>query len=236
LLRFLDYEAEPGKQYRYRVFLVLKNPNYDMDDRVLKDPDSAKKEFIGLDSAGGLADWSAPSPVVAMPNDVQLLAFGVQTPRPGQEPTGLIRVVSWSKNLGINAWHEFSVVRGKIADFSHIESDTLDGRIPVDYLSGDLIVDLAADRIAPKDYRVPVRASQILVLESGRLVIRDKDADEERFNVLVPKQIKLPPNTPPGKTEKEIKPKRKTQEGGFEDLDNSGIFGKDKPSGKPPKR
>jgi hypothetical protein len=161
-----------------------------------------------------------------VPEDIELLAFGVQMPtKPGQEPSGTTRVVSWSKNLGINAWHEYSVVRGKIVDFK-ADVSFKGQKVPVEFLTGDLIVDLAGDPIAPRD-RSPVRRNQILVWESGRLVIHDKDLDEERFKALVPPKLKEAP--PP----KEKVPgghgphaKSKTEP----DLDDGGVF--DKPARK----
>jgi hypothetical protein len=245
LLRFFDFDVQPGRQYRYRVFLVLANPNKGKPEGSVQDAEMVKPRNIGLvkvvqDGGGAvvdvqcdprLADWSAPSPPVAVPEDVELLAYAVQMPaRPGQEPSGATRVVSWSKNLGINAWHEYPVVRGKIVDFK--ADVTYHGQhVPVDFFTGDLIVDLAGDPIAPRDHRPPMRRNQILVWESGGLVIHDKDVDEERFKALVPPKLK----------EKEPTIKAKVTPGGHGphgksktefDVDDGGVF--DKPAGKSP--
>jgi hypothetical protein len=246
LLRFFDFDVQPGRQYRYRVFLVLANPNEGKDVRSVQDPEMVKSKFIGLvkfvrDDGGAvvdvqcdprLADWSTPSLPVAVPQDVELLAYAVQMPsRPGQEPSGAVRVVSWSKNLGINAWHEYPVVRGKIVDFK-ADVSYHGQHVPVDFLTGDLIVDLAGDPIAPRDHRPPVRRNQILVWESGRLVIHDKDVDEDRFKALVPPKLK-PKDTG------EFPPRKKEPPGGHGphgksktdfDLDDGGVF--DKPAGR----
>jgi hypothetical protein len=241
LLRFFDFDVQPGRQYRYRVFLVLANPNEGKDVRSVQDPEMVKSKFIGLvkfvRGDGGtvvdvqcdprVADWSMPSSPVAVPEDVELLAFGVQMPsKPGQEPSGTTRVVSWSKNLGINAWHEYSVVRGKIVDFK--ADVTYHGQhVPVDFFTGDLIVDLAGEPIAPRD-RSPVRRNQILVWESGRLVIHDKDVDEERFKALVPPKLKEKEPLPI-KTKVTPGGRVKTKPGDL-DLDDGGVF--EKPTGK----
>ena len=240
LLRYFDLEVQPGRQYRYRVFPLLANPNEKLDSRYLTDANSASGRYIGVgqvtrDKRGQMidvklaagTDWSPPTPGVAMPEDAQLLAFGVQMPtRPGQEPTGTIRVVTWSKNLGINAWSEFSVVRGKIADFPKTEVKTKDGRLPVDFITGNLIVDLAGDPV--KDHQPPERPIQIAVLEpSGKLVIHDKDVDEEAFKQLVPpeRKIKVPPKPPPG-GHRAHGVKAKT----VDEFDDGGVF--DKGGGK----
>ena len=54
LLRYFDFDVKPNKQYQYRIFLVLDNPNYRLDDDVLEDPDCADVECLGVlgDEAG----------------------------------------------------------------------------------------------------------------------------------------------------------------------------------------
>ena len=48
LLRYFDFDVKPNKQYQYRIFLVLDNPNYHLDANVLEDPDLAQRRFLGV--------------------------------------------------------------------------------------------------------------------------------------------------------------------------------------------
>jgi hypothetical protein len=74
LLRCYDFSVEPGKNYKYRVILVLQNPNRGFDDKYLENPKLKEGKFR-------LAAASAPSPVVSSPGDTQVLAG------PGVAPT-----------------------------------------------------------------------------------------------------------------------------------------------------
>jgi hypothetical protein len=74
LLRCYDFTVEPGKKYKYRVILVLRNPNRGFDDRYLDSPKLKEGKFR-------LAPPSAASAVVSSPGDVQVLAG------PGVAPT-----------------------------------------------------------------------------------------------------------------------------------------------------
>ena len=66
LFRFVDYTVEPGKRYRYRVKLLLHNPNVDLPDQYLKEP--AVSHTPTLET-----DWSQPSPVVSVPRGYNVL-------------------------------------------------------------------------------------------------------------------------------------------------------------------
>jgi hypothetical protein len=69
LLRYFDFDVKPEKQYQYRVFLVLHNPNYHLDAAVLDDPENANKPFVGV----GNEKWSEPCTSNRLPGDLRLL-------------------------------------------------------------------------------------------------------------------------------------------------------------------
>lgn len=138
LFRFFDFNVEPGKRYRYRVRLVLMNPNRAVEDRYLSEEVLTKKRPIversekkAEDNAAEAAaimrewfivesdDWSEPSDVISVPRDSRLLVVSVQPPpRPAADPTGKVMLISWVQNLGIEAYKELGVGRGKVANFS----------------------------------------------------------------------------------------------------------------------
>ncbi|HTQ40174.1 MAG TPA: hypothetical protein VMJ32_14200 [Pirellulales bacterium] len=71
LFRFVDLTAEPGKTYRYRIQLLLYNPNYGLRDDCL-DPKviqagTAKKKFTNWSS------WTE-TPAITVPSEYHILA------------------------------------------------------------------------------------------------------------------------------------------------------------------
>ena len=63
LLRFFDFTVDTGTMYRYRVSLVLRNPNYKVPAKHLKDSAFAKDTMLRT-------PWSEPSNVVYVPEDM----------------------------------------------------------------------------------------------------------------------------------------------------------------------
>ncbi|MDR1925971.1 MAG: hypothetical protein LBQ66_16505 [Planctomycetaceae bacterium] len=89
LFRYLDYSVEPGKTYRYRVKLVLANPNVGLSEGDVVDF-NLTKEFY-LDS-----EMSSASNEVTIPSDSRVLVRSVTQPRastPWQEPTANVLAV-----------------------------------------------------------------------------------------------------------------------------------------------
>jgi hypothetical protein len=96
LVRFVDFDAEVGHKYRYRVRLVLEDPNRPKDPDLDPDPTTlddkvrerlktveaseAKKQEANKDSGVPrwyyyvLSDWSEPSEVVSMPSPERFYA------------------------------------------------------------------------------------------------------------------------------------------------------------------
>ncbi len=54
MFRFIDTTVEPGKTYRYRIRVAVRNPNYSLPGEYLLEPELAKSSFL-------LAPWSEPS-------------------------------------------------------------------------------------------------------------------------------------------------------------------------------
>ncbi len=117
LLRFFDFSVETGTMYRYRVSLALRNPNYKVVEKYLKDPVYAKENMLRT-------AWSEASNVVLVPEDVRVLAGDVTTPHAGAgEPEAKVTIMKWLKDSGITANHEFSkLVRGTLLDFYHVKT------------------------------------------------------------------------------------------------------------------
>ncbi len=116
LLRFFDFDIKPNKQYQYRVFLILKNPNHEpgLDANVLEDPESAVQPFLGVigprpvkNADGNIiwptdpkGKWSEPCTASRVPGDMRLLAGSVAT-KPPQEISAEVRVLLWQEKSGL---------------------------------------------------------------------------------------------------------------------------------------
>jgi len=136
LFRFFDFNVEAGKRYRYRVRLVLWNPNFAVEDRYLTDKllekktqieeEAEKKRSEGNTRAATAilrqwqlveSNWTEPSDVISVPRDSRLLALSVRPPRPGADRSGDVMVISWVEDRAIEAFSQQSVGRGKVANF-----------------------------------------------------------------------------------------------------------------------
>lgn len=118
LFRFFDYHVEPGKRYRYRIRIVVSNPNFGRSEQELvKELRSRMKEPGGW-SAFLYSPWSEPSEIVSVPRDDRLMVASV-TPARGidSEPRGTVKAVHWDYQDGEEIHDEFEISRGWLADF-----------------------------------------------------------------------------------------------------------------------
>ena len=122
LFRFVDLTAEKGKTYRYRVRLIMANPNYGLKAEDLEKPESARSEWR-------VSPWSEPSPDVTTPPEARILADGLSV-RGAADPQGKIYLITLLKDDKAGDWVEvakdFEVPLGGYASFpsSKIENVT----------------------------------------------------------------------------------------------------------------
>lgn len=105
LMRVFDYNAEPGKRYRYRVKLGLLNPNFGERERHLKNPESAKNKVRWTEA------WGAPSEVVTVPNVGGVFAGARQ-----KGPDPMAKIVVTTVKDGMKVGKEMTVQRGSVAN------------------------------------------------------------------------------------------------------------------------
>jgi len=100
LFRFLDFKIEPRKTYRYRVKLVLANPNFNLDKAHLDKPEFAvgeTRETI----------WSDPSPPITIPVLESYFGGGVLPVSGDFEPAVNVGVKKWYPPLASDIYYEF---------------------------------------------------------------------------------------------------------------------------------
>lgn len=110
LFRFIDLNVKPGYAYRYRVKLVLRNPNYNRPEHQLLEPKEAKQQLIE-------SPLSEPTATVVIPQDVHLLAIEVNPPRGTADSWAKVAVVKWIEESGLEAHKDFSTWRGSMLNF-----------------------------------------------------------------------------------------------------------------------
>lgn len=181
LFRFLDYKVEPGKRYRYRVRLAIRNPNYELPARYLEDPALAQRPWLFVDSA--------PSPVVSIPrSDDVLLGRASPASGPNEESANVI-LTHFDENTGSTAPHEHKLFRGQVANvvvptmnvmnpMDNRAEQLTDVRIKSDIMLLDVV---GGDRL-PLDRGTADEPGEMLVLDpSFRLIRRTQMEDQEEF-------------------------------------------------------
>ncbi len=201
LFRFFDYSVEPGKSYRYRVRLLLANPNFDLDPKFLERPELARQRWIEKDR------WSEPSPVITAPRDTFVLAGDVHPLlRETDEPSGSVAVIKWRNETGEEVQRDFRVTRGQLLDYPETEireprrprreddggRDVLRGGRPkepemeepdkVDFVTDMLALDLIGGRRLPGRDRSMTEPGRILVMDyDGTLRVLSEVEDRTEY-------------------------------------------------------
>ena len=75
LVRVFDFTVQPGKQYRYKLQLMLRNPNFQIPAKNLQDPKLATNGWL-------MTAWSTASNTVAVPDGQSVMADTVVHPDP----------------------------------------------------------------------------------------------------------------------------------------------------------
>ena len=121
LLRFFDFSVTPGKKYKYRVQLVMLDPNQNvgldhLDSAVIsrvRKAKAAKKSYL-------LTEWSKPSRAVSIPlaGAVYVASAKPASDRANDEPTTKLLVESFGLdgNKSIQAAEEKDFQRGSVAN------------------------------------------------------------------------------------------------------------------------
>ena len=234
LLRLFDFTVKPGVSYRYRVSLVLRNPNYGEPVIYLANPKFAKPQY--LQTPG-----SEPSNVISVPEDVRVLVKSVSPAKsPLGEPEGTVVMLDWQEDSGEMAHQEFPgkeqppvrIVRGKVLNFPktlfevksppaataatkprHGKITTHTQRVPtkeITCLLGAVVVDMTGEGAS----------GQLLLLDRlGNLVLHNAAEDMEAYRAWEAEENKAT-TTMPGT--RGIRPRTPATPGGLDALSQPG--------------
>jgi hypothetical protein len=175
MVRYFDFEAEPGKLYRYRVRLLLYNPNHKLELRYVVDEDVTKSTF-------GYSPWSEPSPVIGLPGNSYLLARGINSSRRGDK--ALVTAVNFDPDTGVSTASEQELQRGEIANFRKkivlVAPQNPGARaieeVKIDFVTEQYLVDFRGHKKTKKNPGIP--AQMLVVGNNGQLTLLRELSDK----------------------------------------------------------
>jgi hypothetical protein len=220
LLRFFDFTVEPGKRYKYRVSLVLADPNYMLPesalaatvlDRQSKEAQAARAEKRPLPDFRRVEGWSDPSPTVGIPLSGGAQLVDIETPsadRFNDEPTAKLLVDSFDtddEGNAIEAAVERKFRRGNVANMVEKVEYLVEGGLAIDtrdafkFVTGMTVLDMDGGGKLAKDMTVPSRV--MLMGPAGELYIHNELDDKtavEYHKMLFMEDKRFGPGGPEG--------------------------------------
>jgi hypothetical protein len=199
LLRYVDFNVKANKQYQYRVFPVLLNPNFNLSPTVLEQQDFSTAKFLGPHgnepiSVQGKLEWPLDpgysySPAVTslpMSDELRVLAGKVSGARWPKESEATIRVLLWLEDTGLfGSFSREGLIRGTVLDFPRSQVKIPDGQKGTkDILLKSILVDVQGGE-AMKTHTDPnlITPGLILLMDgSGNLVMHDELAETQEWD------------------------------------------------------
>ncbi|HEV3416675.1 MAG TPA: hypothetical protein VG056_07685 [Pirellulales bacterium] len=109
LVRFIDFEVEPGHSYQYRVQLVLENPNFGLPPEVLLKPEPKPEPYR-------TTPWSDASAAAMVPLDAKVVGEGVNRPKRG-DVMGKTGILLWDTKDAVELLAKVDLNLGEVANF-----------------------------------------------------------------------------------------------------------------------
>jgi hypothetical protein len=205
LLRFFDFSVEPGTKYKYRVQLVLQDPNQNSDTSTrLVSSDSLDKKVLdrlkaekqAAEKAGRkpprpirMTDgWSDPSPTVSIPlaGNVRVASAKPASERANDEPATTLLVESFGvdeKGKATQAAKEEDFRRGSVANMTKDADILVEQGRAIDvqknfpFHTGITILDIDGGSTLAKDVKEPARV--LFMDQAGQLFVQSETDDAD---------------------------------------------------------
>jgi hypothetical protein len=183
MIRALDLTVEPDTTYRFRVRVVVYNPNLGRED-ISPGVDTKSVEIFG--------PWSDPTEEVTMPPDVATYALNKEPPVPRKLDQVNFEVARWTPDNGVTVVKRFPAAPGEIiGDYStaavpitNLETGRKEPKPQrVDFNSHQVVLDvMGGDQPIPPlgpgaVGRLSVPAVALVVRRDGAVVIRSQASD-----------------------------------------------------------
>ncbi|MGL4514439.1 MAG: hypothetical protein ACRCT8_15225 [Lacipirellulaceae bacterium] len=188
MVRFFDFTVKPGRQYRYRVRLVLRDPNAGIERRflareVVERIDSFKKPRVHRE-----ADWSDPSPVISVPMAGTVSIVDAKAPKKGSAAEGTLNLLVQSyavdesgraQQAGVKKTFRRGSVMNSTEDTEVVTADRqwIEKVKDFDLNTGITLVDFRGGDEVAQGLKRPVRA--LYMDAGGRLFVRNELDDAE---------------------------------------------------------
>ena len=187
MFRFVDTTVEPGKTYRYRVQVSVRNPNYGLPAQYLSQADLADKPILA-------AKKSEPSPLAHVPDKTGLLVRALRRGESRKSKTGYeVLVLAENPETG-NYWlKSLTTELGAFANFDKKLAKGPDAKTAESVTTNSLLVD-ARGRAEDGDKKGaatgPSEPLELLFLrEDGSFSVAsaaDSQRDYERYAQTLP--------------------------------------------------
>lgn len=177
MIRSLDFSVQPNNTYRYRLRLVVKNPNFERTD-VNPGTDTTSKNLIG--------PWSEPTKSVSVPSDVSIYAqVAGQDAR--REDVISFQVFRWDPNKGETVVKTDDAGPGfLVGEYGTVGYPSTEGSGPeqkaIDFNSHSFVLDATGGRVKIPDIGLErnaftVPAAAMIIEPDGGIVIRSQVFD-----------------------------------------------------------
>lgn len=187
LFRYFDFDVEPGRAYRYRVRLVVTNPNFGRPVEDVISQDVVQGETRNT-------PWSTPTKPAVVPQDVQYFLTEVVPPRGRSDAAARLDVFEWLPDAGtvVNATVESQVgqfIGGKTQaevlrpapeTFKKEDVDLAADDVLVDVVTAPKIdksqhpdLDLSKNALDPLRNRLQITDRALVADQNGQLVLID---------------------------------------------------------------
>ena len=205
LVRAIDFDVKPDKKYIYRIFLVLRNPNFGQPATVLEDAELANSKYLGVrgepvmdtkekdkivDWPTDPKKWSKPCTSQRVPDDMRVLGGKVIAAKPPTPPeiTAEVRILLWQIKTGLNgSFGSDPQLRGTALNFpdAAVKRPGSQRTTPVDIHTKCILVDIqGGEPVWPSTNRRDIfDAGTILVMDdTGNLVMHDEVTETKEWN------------------------------------------------------
>jgi hypothetical protein len=206
LLRFFDFNVEPGKSYIYRVSLALKNPNFQVDAGKLEKAEFAKEKYLYTNPPTN--DKPMLTERVDVPKDTQVLVGAAKSDDlgPGKFPVVLL---TWAQKGGRSGYFSLpNIDHGQVLNFLDKKIDPAGDESPApastdtDDMKADLITDATLldmdggkKYTLGKDRKSTVPREMLFMVVNGKsinLMLREELDDMSEINRITTKSETAP--------------------------------------------
>lgn len=191
LYRFFDFNVAPGGTYQYRVRLRLTNPNFQLEQRYLKDPRVAAKEFLDT-------PWSEPV-AITVPRDVRIFASAILPPKVNSEIATKLLITTLDEDSGLEYSTEVEGRRGTLLN-TRATGTALDPRNgetkqeEKQFTTDTIVLDIyGGGTLDSADRNMNVGGQVLLVDADGRLLVREELLDASIVKSRLPQAAAVTP-------------------------------------------